>query len=206
MTEGRSLFVEAYFDLICPWCLIGKRHLAAALGMLRTQHPEVGVEVAWRSYPLLPDIPRQGLPFREFYLRRLGSAAAVAMRQQQVREAARVAGVEIAFERIEVFPNTLDAHRLVAQAQAQRGSSCAQAVIDALFIRYFVQGQDIGDAAVLAELADEFGVSLDGPAAPAPVSSGMHGVPYFRFNGDVVVEGAQRPDLLMDAMLHALVL
>ena len=158
MSSGPTLSVEVSFDLICPWCLIGKRHLDTALAMLRAQHADVAVEIAWRSYPLMPGIPKQGLPFADFYLQRLGTSEAVALRQAQVREAARAAGVEIAFERIEVFPNTLDAHRLVAQAQRQGGSSGAGAVIDALFERYFVRGRNIGDAAVLAEVRAACGI------------------------------------------------
>jgi predicted DsbA family dithiol-disulfide isomerase len=205
MSRVPPLSVEVSFDLVCPWCLIGKRHLDTALGMLHAQHADMAVEITWRSQPLMPDIPQQGLPFASFYLQRLGSADAVALRQAQVREAARAAGVQIAFERIEVFPNTLDAHRLVAQARRQGGSSRAGAVIEALFERYFVRGRNIGDAAVLAEVRAEHGISpSDAADADAPAARGMHGVPYFQFNEAIVVEGAQRPAVLLDAMLRAL--
>jgi predicted DsbA family dithiol-disulfide isomerase len=205
MSRIAPLSIEVGFDLICPWCLIGKRHLDTALGMLRAQHADMVVEIAWRSHPLMPDIPKQGLPFASFYLRRLGTEDAVALRQAQVREAACAAGVQIAFERIEVFPNTLDAHRLVAQAQRQGGSSRANAVIEALFERYFVRGRNIADAAVLAEVRAEHGISpSDAAEANAPDARGMHGVPYFRFNDTIAVEGAQRPTVLLEAMLRAL--
>jgi predicted DsbA family dithiol-disulfide isomerase len=201
-----TLAIEVSFDLICPWCLIGKRHLDTAIGMLREQHPEVAVEVSWRSHPLMPGIPKPGLPYAEFYLQRLGTAEAVTSRQAQVREAARAAGVEIAFDRIKVFPNSLDAHRLVAQAESQGGSTLAGAVIDALFERYFVRGENIGDAGVLAELRSEYGLlpcEVAEPFVPAAARR-VHGVPYFLFNETVAVEGAQRPAWLMEAMLHAL--
>lgn len=205
MSEIASLSVEVSFDLICPWCLIGKRHLDTALGMLRGQHADVVVEIAWRSHPLMPGIPKPGLPLASFYLQRLGTAEAVALRQAQVLEAARAAGVQIAFERIEVFPNTLDAHRLVAQAQRQGGSSRAGAVIEALFERYFVRGQNIADAAVLADVRAEHGISpSDAAETDAPVAHGTHGVPYFRFNDTIIIEGAQRPMMLLEAMLQAL--
>ena len=201
-----ALSVEVSFDLICPWCLIGKRHLDTAIGLLRARHPEVPVEVTWRSHPLMPHIPKQGLPFAEFYLQRLGSADAVARRQAQVRESARAAGVEIAFDRIAVFPNSLDAHQLVARAQEQGGPDLGSAVINALFERYFVRGENIGDAGVLAELAAEQGISArDLAGFPVPAAArGVHGVPNFHFNDTVVVEGAQRPGLLLEAMLRAL--
>jgi predicted DsbA family dithiol-disulfide isomerase len=200
---SRTLSIQVSFDLVCPWCLIGKHNLQAALEELRAKRPSVSVEIDWRSFPLLPGIPQQGLPFEEFYLRRLGSPSAVAMRQAQVLDAARAAGVEIAFDRIQTFPNTLDAHRLVARARRQGGFALAGAVIDALFDAYFTQGRDIGDATVLAQVAADHGVAPDGNTA-APVARGGHGVPYFLFNGRVEVEGAQRPQVLLDAMLRAL--
>jgi predicted DsbA family dithiol-disulfide isomerase len=204
MSSASVLSIEVSFDLICPWCLIGKRNLDAAVGMLRAQRPDVAVEVSWRSFPLLPNIPKQGLPYTEFYEQRLGSAGAVARRQAQVREAARAAGVEIAFERIQVFPNSLDAHRVVAQAQSQGGSARAGAVIDGLFDRYFVRGENIGDAAVLADVRAEHGISPSDAAVPDAEARGMHGVPYFLLNDTIAVEGAQRAPLLVEAMLHAL--
>ena len=35
------LKVEVWFDLICPWCLIGKRNLDATLEVLHTRRPGV---------------------------------------------------------------------------------------------------------------------------------------------------------------------
>lgn len=198
-----NLSIQVSFDLICPWCLIGKRNLQAALDMLREHRPGLAVQIEWRSFPLLPAIPPEGVPFGEFYRNRLGSPAAVAMRQAQVREAARAAGVAIALERIEVLPNTLDAHRLVARAQRQGGPASADAVIDALFEAYFLHGRNIGDAVVLADIASACGVAPVGDSS-APVPRGGHGVPYYLFNGSVEVEGAQRPETLMVAMSRAL--
>ena len=41
--------VEVYFDVLCPWCYIGKRRLAAAL------KGRDDVNVVWRSFELDPD-------------------------------------------------------------------------------------------------------------------------------------------------------
>ena len=203
--SGR-LRIDVFFDFICPWCLIGKRHLESALRMLAATHPEVGFALQWHSRPLLPDTPPHGVPYLEFYRRRLGSADAVAVRQAQVLEAARRAGVTIAFERIRVLPSTLAAHRLALQAQreAPQGTH-AGAVIDALFHEYFLLGHDIGQPAVLQAVAARCGVIGDAEAAPLPKGlPGVHGVPFFRFGGAVSVEGAQPPETLVAAMKQAL--
>ena len=83
----RSLSIDVYFDFICPWCLIGRRQLQAALAQFKAAQPEVEVNLAWQGVQLLPELPFDGQPFAEFYRRRLGSDQAVRQRQAQVRAA-----------------------------------------------------------------------------------------------------------------------
>ena len=67
------LTVEVFFDFVCPWCLIGKRQLDAAVGRLARLRPDVRLQVVWHSHPLLPDTPVGGLPYQAFYVARLRS-------------------------------------------------------------------------------------------------------------------------------------
>ena len=69
---SRRLRIDVFFDLICPWCLIGKRQLERALVQLRANQADVEVELVWHGVQLLPDMPVQGEPFAEFYRQRLG--------------------------------------------------------------------------------------------------------------------------------------
>ncbi|MFD1556881.1 DsbA family oxidoreductase [Paraburkholderia silviterrae] len=207
LSPARELRVEFYFDFVCPWCLIGKRNLEAAIAELKAREPRVNVQIVWRPVELLPHTPLGGVPYEAFYLARLGSAQAVAQRRAQVRQAARSAGVELAFERIRVFPNTAAAHELVARATHVASERCGgqQAeLIERLFTAYFCEGEDIGDAVTLARIARAHGI---GDAAPAPRMDGasvrVEGVPYFVFGGRYAVSGAQPPHVLLDAMLRA---
>lgn len=220
MNHPSTLSVEAYFDLICPWCLIGKKHLETAIALLARERPDVAVQVEWRSYPLIPTTPPAGLPYRDFYVARLGSPQAVAVRQAQVCGAAREAGLTLALDRIETFPNTLLAHRLVRLARQQAGADTAAALIDDLFTRYFLRGENIGDPLVLRQAATACGIaipdqgdavgdrdlnwlpSLGGPDE-APLRTGL-GVPHFVFNGTLSVSGSRPPAALLEAMLRAL--
>jgi predicted DsbA family dithiol-disulfide isomerase len=81
----RTLTIDASFDLICPWCMIGKQHLTQALAQLRQTDPDVSVRVRRHGLQLLPDLPPEGLPFMDFYVVRQGSPEAVARRQAQVQ-------------------------------------------------------------------------------------------------------------------------
>jgi predicted DsbA family dithiol-disulfide isomerase len=203
-----ALRIDVFVELVCPWCLIGKRQLARALESFAQSDPGVPVQVHWRPVQLIAQVPEQGWPFAEFYLRRLGSPEAVQQRQSQVQAAAAQAGVDIDLSRIQRFPNTARAHRLIEFAAIQRPAS-VDALLERLFDAYFRRGEDIGDSATLLVIAQEIG--LDGasarpwlettppPARPAPVT----GVPLFVFNGRLSLSGAQPPDTLWSAMRRA---
>ena len=132
----RPMTVEVFFDFVCPWCLIGKRQLDAAVRKLAELRPDVQLHIVWRSHALLPDTPVGGVPYRAFYVARLGSPEAVTRRRAQVQQAGTAAGVQFAFDRIELLPNTAKAHAWVARtAQAQQAK-----FIDRIFTAYFLEG------------------------------------------------------------------
>jgi len=207
------LSVEVFFDLVCPWCLIGQRHLQAALLLLRRERPQLQVQLHWRGVQLLPGLPASGLPFHAFYLQRLGSEEALRERQAQVRAAASVVGEDIDFSRIRRMPNTGNAHRLLQRAAGLLGSSQQEALLAQLFIAYFHQGRDLGDSRVLLGIARRFGLQavqladcLRDDGSPFLDGAGRAGsaVPRFRFNQGPLIAGAQPAEVLFTAMIAAL--
>ncbi|MEK7344997.1 MAG: DsbA family oxidoreductase [Pseudomonadota bacterium] len=209
-TSGKPVQVDVYFDLICPWCWIGKTHLSTARRLLAQQAPGVQVQLRWHSVQLIPQVPPQGWPYQAFYEQRLGGPEAVRLRRAQVQAAAARAGLTMQHERIAVFPNTWRAHRLLAYSAQQQPDQPDrhEALLDALFEAFFVQGLDIGDSQVLAQLAQAHGVdSTEAEAFDAPPVWSMpddtSGVPLFVFNQRQVVSGAQPPEVLLAAMLAA---
>jgi predicted DsbA family dithiol-disulfide isomerase len=210
--DARTLNIEVYVDLICPWCLIGKSHLRRALDRLVETDPDVNVDLRWHSVQLAPDVPADGWPFAEFYERRLGDRHAVQARQAQVRSAAAQAGVSVDFSSIRTFPNTAKAHRLLALGTKQLDQSGIDRLLDRLFSAYFQRGEDLGDVATLIGIAAEHGIEADraqgvlaerGNLRP---SVDVQGVPYFVFNRRFAVSGAQPPELLHSVMRKAIAL
>ncbi|MFC5593253.1 DsbA family oxidoreductase [Lysobacter niastensis] len=207
---SNPLTIGIHFDLICPWCLIGKRQLTLARDRFEQQRPDVAVETVWKPVQLLPDIPEQGLPFAEFYERRLGSPDAVRMRQEQVTQAARNVGLDLDLTRIERMPNTARAHRLLLRVEALGVPALYESLLERLFAAYFQRGQDIGDASTLRALAHETGVPADLCADATPDEAwprdvvAFNGVPYFVFNGRLSVSGAQDAATLLAAMHRAI--
>jgi predicted DsbA family dithiol-disulfide isomerase len=200
-----DLSVDVVSDVICPWCYIGKRRLEKALALL-AEKPEV----RWLPFQLNPDMPPGGMPRSEYRAAKFGSVERAKSLDARVAAEGAGEGIAFAFERIQRTPNTAAAHRLISLAQKQGAGG---PVVDALFKAYFEEARDIGDAAVLGEIAEACGVG-DWPRAvdAAEVASlehemrghGISAVPTFIFNRRLGVSGAHPPETLAAAMREAL--
>jgi predicted DsbA family dithiol-disulfide isomerase len=206
--------IDVVSDVVCPWCYIGKRHLEAAIAQLPADTRPV---VRWHPFQLNPDLPRAGIGRRSYLEEKFGGPERAAQIYERVKAAGRAAGLELDFDRIERQPNTLDAHRLIAWAQAEGGGD-ADALVEALFRAYFVEGRYIGDREVLAEIAGEAGYDAararellgdeTGVAEIAEMDKharqmGISGVPFFVFNQRVGVSGAQGGPALLEALAQS---
>ncbi|MDM0000747.1 DsbA family protein [Variovorax sp. J22P240] len=70
-----------------------------------------------------------------------------------MQQVGNAAGVQFAFDRIQVLPNTAKAHALI-----ERTNKTQQAkLVDRIFTAYFLEGKDIGNCSVLERLALECG-------------------------------------------------
>jgi len=203
-----AIEVEVYLDLICPWCLIGKKNLERARDIFTSVPGHPPVIVHWRSVQLLPDVPLEGVDFEAFYRQRLGSVERMRARQAQIRAAARQAGTEVHYERIRRFPNTQLAHRMLAYARKQLPAERLDALLDALLTGYFQQGADLGDESTLSTIGSRHG--LDHAAWKAwmashpPELEQATSVPLFVFNQEISISGAQPVEVMLEAMGEAL--
>ncbi len=127
----------------------------------------------------------------------------------------REVGIDFAFNRITVQPNTLEGHRLMLYG-ARQGRE--DEVAEQLFRAYFLEGANLTDTTVLANLGARAGLE---PAALAAYlasddgrqdvlradrdarRAGIDAVPCFLFNRRTAVSGAQTPEVLLQAMLEA---
>ena len=148
--------IDVVSDAICPWCWIGKRHLESALARLADAGE--GFEVHWRPFQLNPDMPREGVERAAYRAAKFGSLERSRELDAQVAAAGAAAGLEFRLDRQRRTPNTVDAHRLIRRAGEAGGAARQDAVVERLFRAYFQDGHDIGDRAVLAEVAAEAGL------------------------------------------------
>jgi predicted DsbA family dithiol-disulfide isomerase len=194
--------IEVFSDAICPWCFVGKRRLEKALQLLASPP-----EIVWRPFELNLEMPPEGMPRRVYREAKFGSwEHSLALEQHVASEGAKE-GIEFRFDLIARTPNTLDAHRIVESA-ARRG--CQDAVVEALFRAYFIEGRDIGNRETLASIAG-FVIDWSATADIAAVRAhedraaqlGIQGVPAFVRDGVLAASGAQPPAMLAESLANA---
>ena len=201
MTDRIKLDIMS--DPICPWCYIGKAHLDRALEA-RPDHP---FEIEWHPFQLNPDMPADGMDRRAYLEGKFGGKEAAVKAYAPVVEHAAEAGLKIDFEGMKRTPNTLNAHRLIHWAGIEGRQTAA---VSSLFKAYFVEARDIGNADVLADVAD--GIGLDAAVIHRLLDTdndrqmiqerdaharkmGVNSVPTFIVAGQHAVPGAQPPSL-----------
>src|SRR6478735_3379022 len=198
--------VDVWSDIACPWCYIGKRKFeAGAEGF--------DVEVEYHSFELSPDTPvdfdgsaadflakHKGMPIEQ-----------VRPMLAQVTAVAAEVGLDYDYDALQ-HTNTVKAHQLLHFAKAQ-GKQIEMK--ERLLRAYFVEGEHVGRAEDLADLAAEVG--LDRDAALRSLESdeyleavhadqeqamrfGIRGVPFFVIDGKYGVSGAQAPETFAQAL------
>ena len=207
------LVIEVVHDLVCPWCFLGLRRLMRAV----RRRPDVQVEMVWRPFLLNPDMPRVGMPRADYVVRKFGGEERARRLYSSIAEIGRAEGVLFRFDRIRRTPSSVDAHRLVRWAA---GFGRGAETVAALFGAHFTDGRDIGDAHVLAAVAQSCGLDagdalrfLHGDAEVDAVHAenlrahrlGINGVPCFVIGGRHAIAGAQEPEVIERLLDVALV-
>lgn len=201
--------IDIFSDVICPWCFVGKKRLEKAMAALAGTHE---FEVLWHPFQLNPQTPAAGVPRREYLSRKFGGEERLRLMDARMKEVGEAEGIAFHQEKIKVTPNTLNAHRLILWAGKQ---GAQDALVENLFTAYFTEGKDIGDRAVLAQIAGQSGLDqaqaaayLDSDQGRSEVlaqekqikQAGVGGVPFFILGDRSIIEGAEAPESFIQAV------
>lgn len=168
----------------------------------------------WLPFQLNPDLPASGISRADYIMRKFGPVGNA--KYDRVAMVGKSVGLDMAFAKITVQPNTVNAHRLLHRA-GELGRQ--DAVAEALFRAYFIDGANLTDNTVLADCAGSAGlpradiltylnsaedVDVIRGADQEARQAGVDGVPYFIFNRSIGLSGAQEAEVLLQAMQQAL--
>jgi len=200
--------IDVFSDAICPWCYVGKKRLEKAIAAVKGTHE---VAVRWKPFQLNPAMPKEGMGRKEYRERKFGSEKVVAELDRRMMDVGKQEGIPFALDRIQKTPNTFDAHRLIWHAARKDRQD---ALVEGLFRAFFTEGRDIGDRAVLVDVAAKAGLEqadgarfLDGEEGAREVRDeeakareiGVQAVPFFTIAGRYAVAGAHEPDAFLEA-------
>lgn len=156
------MIIDAVYDILCPWCYVGKRHLDLAVAQVRPS----GLTIRYRPFMLYPHFDRAGHDFLAFFRTRYGETLRVPM-WDRVRAVAAPVGIDFRFEAMTRGPASLDSHRLVRWAGRQR-PGIEGAMIEAISSAFWEQALVIDDDRLVAIAAAH---GLDPLAARAYLAS-----------------------------------
>lgn len=207
-TTKKTLEIDLFSDIACPWCYIGEGRLSQAL----EQRPDVEVRWFWHPFQLQPGMPREGRPWEEFIAEKFGDLERGRLMFENVASVGATDGIELRFDLMPKAPNTLDAHRLILFAR-QHGR--AREMAQALFRGYFAEGADINDEETLIGLGRKVGLDahdlrtfLRSEVGREEVEvsqmeaekNGINGVPFYIFAERYAISGAQPVELFLQAI------
>ena len=204
----KSLKIDVFTDVVCPWCLVGSARLDTAIAKLPD---DVTVEIENHPFYLDPSVPPEGVVVADKLRQRYGRDPKE-MWARVEGEAAKT-GISLDLSRQpRMFP-TAKAHTLTRLAKPL---GTQHALANAIAAAYFLDHRQINDDAVLADLAAAHGFERDEALrlindpkelaiterlATDAAAQGINGVPFFVFGNKYAMSGAQ-PQEVFEAALE----
>ncbi|KAL5004386.1 hypothetical protein ScPMuIL_017842 [Solemya velum] len=159
--------------------------------------------VHWHPFLLRPNMPPEGAPKPEAYLKPSPNSA--------LQKAGTKVGIDFTYKSTR-FPNTLLSHALLDYAKDDVTKQ--NHVAELLFKKYFTDGDSLGQETILA-IAEKVGLDKSGVTKhivdPEVVENvrrkaeqwsarGVSGVPMFYMNGQRMFSGAQEVEVFKNAL------
>jgi len=207
---SKTMTVEIWSDVMCPFCYIGKRKFEAALAQFPYRDQVV---VEWKSFQLDPQLktdPTKNV-HQSLAEKKGWTPEHTREMSNHVTNMAQQVGLTYDFDRA-VVANSFDAHRLSHLAKAH---DLQDQLEERLFAAYFTEGKNTADSAVLVQLGTEAGVPSTeitlmlasdqyADAVRKDIYEaqqvGVTGVPFFVLDGRYSISGAQETALFLRAL------
>ena len=206
----KTMKIEIWSDVMCPFCYIGKRRIEEALAQFPHRDE---IEIEWKSFQLNPEAVTDPSKNVNQYLAEQKGISEYQVKQlnDRVTQTAKEAGLHYDFDKA-IVANSFDAHRLSHLAKKHGKQNEME---EMLFKAYFTEGKNTADHDTLIQLAAEAGLNRDevrtvlaGNDFADDVTKdiyeaqqvGARGVPFFIFNDSYAVSGAQPGKLFLQVL------
>jgi predicted DsbA family dithiol-disulfide isomerase len=154
--------IDFVSDVACPWCAVGLNALEQALARVA---PAITADIHFQPFELNPQMGPEGQEIVEHLSQKYGiGAEQIAANTEAIRQRGASVGFTFGIGKRSRIYNTFDAHRLLHWAGLQ-GQAPQRALKHALLKAYFTDGQNPGDADVLAAAAVAAGLDEDSARA-----------------------------------------
>jgi predicted DsbA family dithiol-disulfide isomerase len=215
----RTLTIDIWSDVMCPWCLVGWGQLQKGLELLSG---ELDADIRWHAFQLNPDMPNEGEDRAAHLARKYGRSRDDAKSVQgTMQAAAQNAGVTLEYTggKDDIPPammwNTAAAHQLLIWTLEAKGAAKQTELKLALFEAHFNHRRAIGDEEVLIAIADEVGITREEAEIAlrsdfyaekvraeqqAAYDMNVTGVPAMLVEGRLLIPGAQEPEVYANAL------
>lgn len=205
--------IEIWSDVSCPFCFIGKRHLESALQSYSNKDQ---VEIVWKSFQLDPTLPENSdQNVYEMLAEKKGlSASQVKQMTYHVEQMGKEAGLHYDFSK----PKPVSTYKAQLLLQLAKQNGLGEVAKERLLDAYFMKGMNVSDTAVLKKIGMEIGLTeeqLSGFNERSDLQSklendlyeartmGISGVPFFVFNNQFAISGAQPVQVFINALQKA---
>ncbi|MEQ1899732.1 MAG: DsbA family oxidoreductase [Devosia sp.] len=208
---SRTLKVDLFSDIVCPWCLIGAARLDKAIAEL-----PAGVVVDVENHPfyLDPNTPPEGYDVGTMLRQKYGREPEAIWARAEAE--AWKSGLDLHLNKQPRTFRTAKAHTMIRLAR-EKGTQ--HALANAIASAYFLEQRPVNDDAELAAIATRFGfteeealgdmrdakeLAVSHDLAVAAAQQGIQGVPFFVFDNRFALSGAQPQEVFAMAFSKAL--
>ncbi|MDF3819811.1 DsbA family oxidoreductase [Leptospira sp. 96542] len=201
--------IDIISDMVCPWCYVGKTKLEKALETFGNQ---VEPTIVWRPFQLNPEIPNEGVGYKEHLVHKFGNERSLDAAWQRLKSMGMEIGLDLRFEDIPKAPNTLAMHTLVRHLD---GNPKQNEFVGKLFVAHFTLGRDLTSVDVIWEIASPYFENKESfekiysnlemqeeirKEIAYYHQNGVSGVPYFIMGNKYALSGAQNSEVFVEVI------
>jgi len=207
----KTLKIDVFTDVVCPWCLVGSARLDKAIAELPDD-----IDVIVENHPFYLDAktPAEGVVVADMIRAKYGKNPKEMW--ERVEGEARKVGIELDLsQQPRMFP-TAKAHTITRLAKPLGNQ---HELANAIAAAYFLEHRQINDDNVLADIAVEHGfdrgdaldamndaneLAITEQLAVQAAEQGITGVPFFVFGEKYALSGAQPQEVFERALAQTI--